>query len=325
MIYLNASGLDQTFNSSANLTMYNLSMGYPTIYIDNELCAPANCTIILWNTDTGTLIFNVSGFSNYTAAEANQSKIVNNGTTNVTAYLLMKIQFNNSGTWIDDVLVYNSTIGVNSTLIKLDQYFNDKVNTSNLTNGFGMYRVYAALTQPNGTILTSIDGTAINVSYSFNFVNNPPSISSVSDRADGFGRNVTINAVITDDNGINDIDTVLVGITPPDSSETNYSMAYISGNTWRINNLTWYVNGTYKYMVYVNDSGDRKDNQSGSFDLWVNVSIQIRTLKDEYTNTNEVINLTDPPGFEFGNVISIENKETQEVSEHVLMFMILLE
>ena len=36
-------------------------------------------------------------------------------------------------------------------------------------------------------------------------------------------------------------------------------------------------------------------NSSGIFDVYVNMSIQVRTMKDKY-GANEDINLTDPPG-----------------------------
>ena len=62
-----------------------------------------------------------------------------------------------------------------------------------------------------------------------------PEINSISGTPtpQGFGENVTVTANITDINGTNDIDTVLIGITPPGESETNYSMVNVSNDTWQ--------------------------------------------------------------------------------------------
>ena len=206
-IYVNINNLDSSIDSSANLTMYNLSMGYPALYKDNEPCA-GNCTIISWDGDRGTVIFNVSSFSNYTASEANQSKINNTGNINVSIYLLLKIQYNNTNEWVDDTVVYDGTekIRINTTsLLKLDQYFNDKLNISNLSNGYGTYRVYAAATDESNVVLKNIYGNNILATFEFNYSspNTAPSLTGINytPSSPNSSDNLTFNTTVTDSDG----------------------------------------------------------------------------------------------------------------------------
>ncbi|MCK4820489.1 FG-GAP repeat protein, partial [bacterium] len=63
-------------------------------------------------------------------------------------------------------------------------------------------------------------------------------------------------------------------------------------------NYTDYTNGTYSYRIFANDtSGNSVNSSTATFQMYVNMSIQVRTLNDSYSD-NEIVNLTDPPGFE---------------------------
>jgi len=109
---------------------------------------------------------------------------------------------------------------------------------------------------------------------------------SASPVPQGFYFNVTIQANVTN------ADTVFVGITPPGENEINYTMTNIS-EIYSFNYYDW-VNGTYYYKVYANDSTDFWYNSSQyNFTLYQNLSIQIKTMKDAYA-FNETINITDP-------------------------------
>lgn len=92
-VSVDADNLNSTFNSTARITMYNLDMNYPRILSDGDACM--DCVILSWKRSTGTAVFNVSGFSEYNATEANQSKVDNNftGNTNVSIYLLMQVEY----------------------------------------------------------------------------------------------------------------------------------------------------------------------------------------------------------------------------------------
>jgi len=137
----------------------------------------------------------------------------------------------------------------------------------------------------------------------------PPEITNINTnpQLQGFGENITINATVTD---AGDVDTVLLEITDPESQKTNYTMTNITATYFEYN-YTDYTNGTYSYKIYANDTLGNQDNSSASaFQMYVNMSIQVRTLKDSYTD-NELVNLTDPPGFEqLSSFINTYLKET---------------
>jgi len=91
----------------------------------------------------------------------NQSKINNSGTTDIKGYLLMQVQFCKSkGEWITDIDVVNETATrtiMAGKCLALDTIFNGLVNTNDLNNGDGLYRVYVALRDPEGNILVDSD------------------------------------------------------------------------------------------------------------------------------------------------------------------------
>lgn len=105
----------------------------------------------------------------------------------------------------------------------------------------------------------------------------------------GFGDNVTIDAEIASGNYT--IDTVLAGINPPGDDEVNYTMHNISSGIFVLDNYTNYINGTYNYTVYVNNTAGNITSDSGFFDMWINMTLGIMTLKDSYL-ADEIVNLT---------------------------------
>jgi len=119
------------------------------------------------NVSDGTDYTNSSVFYFYTG---NESKIVNSGDTDFSGYLLIQVQYNNSGTWVVDNDTINETtprtINASDTLA-LDLIFNGLVNTSDLTNGDGTYRVYAAFRDPDGDVLICDDESLLEAWYEF--------------------------------------------------------------------------------------------------------------------------------------------------------------
>jgi hypothetical protein len=118
-----------------------------------------------------------------------------------------------------------------------------------------------------------------------------PSVTSLSDSPDtqGFGENVTINCNVTDAVGVN---IVLIGITPPSDGETNYTMTD-AAPVFSYNYLD-YTNGSYSYRIYANDSADNwNSTETGTFELYSETYIHIKTLKDTY-GASEYVNITDP-------------------------------
>ncbi|MGF3555187.1 MAG: hypothetical protein ACQXXF_08005 [Thermoplasmatota archaeon] len=107
-------------------------------------------------------------FKFYTGFE---SKIVNTGSTNISGYVLMEIQFNDSGEWVLDTEVVNESearrivVGGESGL---DDAFNSmSVSTDSLSHGSGTYRVYAAFRDPDGNVLVCDDDSLLEAWYEF--------------------------------------------------------------------------------------------------------------------------------------------------------------
>jgi hypothetical protein len=91
----------------------------------------------------------------------NQSKIKNTGSTDIMGYLLMQIHFCNatSGPCVDHNTINENTPRIinSSEQLALDLIFNGLVNTNDLSNGDGTYRVYAAFRDSEGNILKTND------------------------------------------------------------------------------------------------------------------------------------------------------------------------
>lgn len=139
----------------------------------------------------------------------NQSRLDNNGTTNASCYLQMKTQFWNGSTWIDDdIVVKDSTprVYAPSEFEKLDASWNPtNYSTSNLSNGAGTYRVYAACLDNESNLLMNADGTYVNASYNFTYDTSPPDVNITSPANNSnysLGAPVPIAANVTDDIGV---------------------------------------------------------------------------------------------------------------------------
>ncbi|HIG98985.1 MAG TPA: LamG domain-containing protein, partial [Thermoplasmata archaeon] len=105
----------------------------------------------------------------------NQSKIKNTGSTNIKGYLLIQVQYYDSGKgvaprWVVDNDTVNETSPrtINSgNQLALDTIFNGKIRASNLQHGTGTYRVYAAFRDPDGNILKTNDGAELKAWWQF--------------------------------------------------------------------------------------------------------------------------------------------------------------
>jgi len=131
----------------------------------------------------------------------------------------------------------------------------------------------------------------------------PPNVTYVSDSPDpqGLGENVTISATVIDDA---EVQTVLVGITLPGGSEINYTMTNQS-SVYSHNYLNW-VNGTYNYTIYAKDAtGNLNDSRTGTFEIYSDVYLHVKTLKDTY-GANEIVNITDPFEFDLSGVVETD-------------------
>jgi len=105
---------------------------------------------------------------------SNQSKIKNTGSTNFKGYLLIQVQYNESGTWVPDTDVVDETPPVwpprtinISEQLALDKIFNGKIRASDLQHGEGKYRIYTAFRDPDGNILKTSDDVELVTWYEF--------------------------------------------------------------------------------------------------------------------------------------------------------------
>ena len=123
-----------------------------------------------------------------------------------------------------------------------------------------------------------------------------PEIINVSSSPDtvGFGSNVTISTDIEDNGCV--IDQVKVNVTYQGNSTGNYTMNKTEGCTYEyLFNETWKV-GQYNFSIWtIDELGGTCTSSGHSFNVSVQATIAVCTIKDAYGN-NELINLTDPPG-----------------------------
>jgi len=204
-----------------------------------------------------------------------QSKINNTGSTNCKGYLLMQVQYNDSGEWVVDTTVVNDSLQVinSSEQLPLDQFFNGEVNTNDLSYGNGMYRIYAALRDPDGNILQNDDSTYMKASYEFSV-----SFSMDSDD-DGWSDYEEINFYYTDPqnqdtdgDGVNDTDDIdpLIDLKVTVKTKRIYASEYTY--TWR-EGESWDNSNTNS-----TDAGDDTD--------WINIS-DSNASNGYYTRQND--------------------------------------
>jgi hypothetical protein len=102
----------------------------------------------------------------------NQSKFKSTGSTNISGYLLIQVQFYNTsqGNWDVDNDAVNETLPrtvTSGNQLALDTIFNGHVKASNLTHDEGTYRVYTAFRDPDGNILKTDDGKKLEAWWQF--------------------------------------------------------------------------------------------------------------------------------------------------------------
>ncbi|MFC1691821.1 NosD domain-containing protein, partial [Nanoarchaeota archaeon] len=134
-VYVNSTDLNDSINSTTNITLYDLSFGNtPIVYADNVICED-DCHLISYSADNN-LTLNVSHFTNYSTGvnsrlgiwdENDEKGGLNNRTTGQT------IKFTANYTNItSDVAINNGTDGgwCNITFNDTDDYFSMDFNLS---------------------------------------------------------------------------------------------------------------------------------------------------------------------------------------------------
>ena len=159
----NSSGSWQIFGNNNSVTNGT--------YHQNFSNASVNGQWWYWkvNVSDGTTTIQSSVYKFYTGYE---SKIKNNGSTNISGYLLIQVQFYTGTKWVvaDDTVNETTPRIINAgDQLGLDTIFNGKVETQNLLAGCGngTYRVYAAFRDPDGNVLVCDDESLMEDSYEF--------------------------------------------------------------------------------------------------------------------------------------------------------------
>lgn len=188
-----------------------------------------------------------------------------------------------------DNITYSNTPVIPLLNISQFQILNYSVDNSSFDT------LYTAIVDFNDYIDESNESN--NVDQKFSGANASPNINLISaiPSPQGFGENVTITAQIFDANGTEDIGTVSVSIAPPNGGEINFTMNFSSGDIWKYD-FTDFINGTYDYTIYVNDSSGLTDSDTGTFEMYVDLYSNIKTFKNSYSD-NELVNITESPAF----------------------------
>ena len=158
----------------------------------------------------------------------------------------------NSGDELEETAQINATV---NQIVRWRWHFNDSIGNWNNTD-----------------------------TWSFTVAGTPPVVNNVNatPAVEGFGRNITLYANVADADGQADIHTVWVNITAPNGISYNLTMTNTSLYIWEVN-YTDYVNGTYNFTVYANEtSGVVGSTNSSTFNMYINLTINIQTAKNVY-------------------------------------------
>jgi len=267
-VELITSALHSSFNTSAEITMRNLTWDAPPlVYRNGILCQEPDCSNVSYNTTTGTAVFNVTHFTNFTTQGNTRMEIwdeTDSDKQNLTKYPNEQIKFYSNYTKKTDgspvtgaactidftdsagnVMAYNAT----STLYEYNRSFGASgIKPYNVTcsaTGFQTITLSdsANVSQPDFAPYWSNNQTNIVVTYS-------PVIPSY------------FNITWQDDFGVSSawFESNYSG------SSQNYSMNLIAGNSTNgtYNYSTILPAGNYYWKSYANDTS----NQWNSTDQW---------------------------------------------------------
>jgi len=125
-------------------------------------------------------------------------------------------------------------------------------------------------------------------------ISSVPYITNVSAEPNvtGFGYNVTLNANVTDEVGVN---SVIAYVTYPNSTQTSLVMTNNTKDIYKVNFTDTWQTGTYSYYIYANNT-DGISNSSETKYFYVNVSAQIEVVTENDTyKALQTVYLSDRP------------------------------
>ncbi|RKY68521.1 MAG: hypothetical protein DRQ24_11590, partial [Candidatus Latescibacterota bacterium] len=208
------------------------------------------------------------------------SKISNTGNTNFTGYLIMKVQYNNSGTWqdidtiVDDLSDHNIRV-VSQQGLDLSEIWNQESWYTD-SHDDGVYRVYVKFVDPSGNTLQFNDGSNITAYYTFNLLPPPVQIQihniSIYDVTSSINKHTYVNEFV--DSGLNKTFTLYQG----KEYRIEVDVKNIGSTTWIINssnvlyrllNASWGVNASSNIWYSVETTADdRRADTTHQGGIW---------------------------------------------------------
>ncbi|KAF5438145.1 protein of unknown function (DUF2341), partial [Candidatus Methanophagaceae archaeon] len=235
---VNASGLNNTFNSSANVTLYNLSWSEtPVIFEDGSLCP--DCTINFYS--GGNLSFNVTHFTNYSVG----------ANANLTI-------------WDDTDTEGGGQTKYPGNQIKFYANYTNKTSGQSI-NGTGISCNISFDVTPNGPFGMTFNSSSLLYEYNRSFSSSGT-----------FNWNVTGNGSVQDYEELNITDTVTVSTSnnPPAITLNKPDNGSTTSNNWAILNatVTDADNDNTTVYFYANNNSNGLNDSEGLVYIGENVA-----------------------------------------------------
>jgi|GEM_PF-4103664 len=300
-IYLGSLGVTgaEVFNNTRHGVHYQTSTS--ASYYDVHTYNNGNLSILADNSGGGgappilfenlTIDSPAGNYQNYTILNITDNINANsaysiNWTSNSSALPASKVLFNGK-------LVDISTVAGTTSIDSIVWSWLEPETVGYEESRFELWKYNASWTMLNNTpniAANTLSQTNMNPQSDYGILSAIPlNITNITATPDpqGFGFNVTMQAFVAG------ASTVLAEITPPSGGPFNITMTNITAVHYIAYYSDW-TNGTYNYTIFANDSsGLWWSSQAYNFSLYQNLTLQVRTLKQDYT-VNESINLTDP-------------------------------
>ncbi|OYT53501.1 MAG: hypothetical protein B6U72_05535, partial [Candidatus Altiarchaeales archaeon ex4484_2] len=214
------------------------------------------------------------------------SMLLNTGSSNISGYLLMKVERN--GSWIHVETIINDTNTstlrniTSGTYLDLAAIWN-AVPWNTDSQPSGTYRVYAALLDNESNVLQGDDGDPIE-NYDVFEITVFGTINATPETV-GYGQTVLISAEVLDPT----TDKVFVYISRPGEGFNGYEMTNVSGTLYQYNYSNTWIWGNYSYYIWVNNSaGFNSTTSTYQFYVRANATLAVKTVNDSYGPQEDV-------------------------------------
>ena len=212
----------------------------------------------------------------------------NTGSTNISGYLLMTVEQNDSGSWVHIATVINDTNTSTLRNISKGSYLDTAAiwnakpwNTNSYSSG--VYRVYSALVNNEGSVLQGDDGNPIKAYDNFN-ISIYGSINATPGTV-GYGQTVLISAEVFDTS----TDEVWVYIARPGEGYSSYQMTNVSDTIYHFNYTNTWIWGDYNYYIWSNNTaGFNSSTSTYQFYVRANTTLTVKTVNDSYGPQSDV-------------------------------------